>query len=199
VNKLVIPTILIGTILIAGIFAFIPVQKAVTVHGQILDAINAGFADILFDLSGVHGWVTGGHDDLSGQHDEISGLLTNSMQPQILLFSYVTGGNDGFADELPLTPFVIDGYSGDVNLLTTTPPDALSSDCGWDFRIEAITDNDDDGSPNVTVVTVTDGDSFASSAIPGGTDRLFLDADDNDDITEYCSVAVSIFLDEVSP
>jgi len=195
-NKLVIPTILIGTILIAGIFAFIPVQNAVTVHQEIIAALNGGFADILFDLSGVHGWVTGGHDDLSGQHDEITGLLTNSMQPQILLFSMVVGGSSDFADELPLTPFVIDGYSGEVNILGTTPTNDGTQNCGWNFRIEA--DTDDNGTPDETVasISVSNTSDFATADISPGTDQLFLDSDD-DDSGDYCSIAVSIFLDAV--
>jgi len=40
-NKLVIPSILIGAVLIAGIFAFAPVQKASTVHDQIIAALTA--------------------------------------------------------------------------------------------------------------------------------------------------------------
>ena len=34
-NKIIIPTALVGVILIAGIFAFMPVQQASTVHGTI--------------------------------------------------------------------------------------------------------------------------------------------------------------------
>jgi len=36
VNKLVIPTILIATVLIAGIFSFMPIDKATTVHGNFM-------------------------------------------------------------------------------------------------------------------------------------------------------------------
>jgi len=40
-NKLIIPTILTATILVAGIFAFIPVQEASTVHVSIVADIAA--------------------------------------------------------------------------------------------------------------------------------------------------------------
>ena len=39
-NRIVIPTILVATVMIAGIFAFAPVEKASTVHDQIIAAIE---------------------------------------------------------------------------------------------------------------------------------------------------------------
>jgi len=50
-----------------------PVQKAVTVHDEIIAAINGNFADVFFDLSGIHDWITGGHNTLTGDHDNLSG------------------------------------------------------------------------------------------------------------------------------
>jgi len=85
-NKIVIPSILVGTILIAGIFAFMPVQKAVTVHDEILDAINGNFDGVFTDLSGIHDWITGGHATLTGQHHFITGNLDG-------LHDWVTGGH----------------------------------------------------------------------------------------------------------
>ena len=70
-HKVVIPSILIATILVAGVFAFLPVQKAVTVHDEIIALINGNFADVFTDLSGIHDWITGGHDTLSGHHNDI--------------------------------------------------------------------------------------------------------------------------------
>jgi len=53
-NKLVIPTILAFSVLIAGAFAFVPVDKATTVHPKIIAAVEdlvAGVQDdILLDL-----------------------------------------------------------------------------------------------------------------------------------------------------
>jgi len=50
-NKFVIPTILVGIVMIGGIFAFIPVDKATTVHtfivGQILDDVGPQFTTIV--------------------------------------------------------------------------------------------------------------------------------------------------------
>ena len=39
-NKIVIPTILAATVLVAGIFAMMPVQKATTVHTGLTTAIG---------------------------------------------------------------------------------------------------------------------------------------------------------------
>jgi len=39
-NKLLIPTILVATVMIAGAFAFMPIEKATTVHIQIIDSIG---------------------------------------------------------------------------------------------------------------------------------------------------------------
>lgn len=40
-RKIIIPTILAATVLIAGIFAFMPVQKASTVHTAIIAALSS--------------------------------------------------------------------------------------------------------------------------------------------------------------
>ena len=39
-NKLMIPTILVATVMVAGIFAFMPVQQASTVHTTILASVE---------------------------------------------------------------------------------------------------------------------------------------------------------------
>ena len=47
-NKIVIPALLVSTVMVAGMFAFMPVEQANTVHTTITDAINIEdiFADI---------------------------------------------------------------------------------------------------------------------------------------------------------
>jgi len=89
VNKLLIPTILIATVMIAGIFALIPVQKGTAVHELIIAAIEDGNLELAIelleqitgdhadlssdidaidmDLEGVHAWITGGHADITGE------------------------------------------------------------------------------------------------------------------------------------
>jgi len=41
-NKLMIPAILVATVMVAGIFAFMPVQQASTVHDTIITTYNSG-------------------------------------------------------------------------------------------------------------------------------------------------------------
>jgi len=43
-NKIIIPTILVATVLIVGIFAFMPIDKVSTVHGTII--LNVGGASV---------------------------------------------------------------------------------------------------------------------------------------------------------
>ena len=40
-NKLTIPTILVAVIMVAGIFAFVPVGQAATVHDSLLNEVQA--------------------------------------------------------------------------------------------------------------------------------------------------------------
>ena len=83
-NKIVIPAILVATILITGFFAFMPIDKAITVHTTIQAAIGEGFrvssgvqelgtigGDSTFTLTctdiciveSIHGWTGGNTDD----------------------------------------------------------------------------------------------------------------------------------------
>ena len=55
-NKLTIPSILAATVLIAGIFAFMPVEKASTVHvgiGDKIDDLSTELSDVSTELSDV--------------------------------------------------------------------------------------------------------------------------------------------------
>ena len=55
-NKLAIPIALVAVIMVAGIFAFSPVEQASTVHDDITDS-NAAIADLLCtesELTGVN-------------------------------------------------------------------------------------------------------------------------------------------------
>jgi len=48
-NKFLIPAILVATVMVAGIFAFMPIEKASTVHGTIL--LNAGGSSAILTKS----------------------------------------------------------------------------------------------------------------------------------------------------
>ena len=92
-HKLVIPAILVSTILVAGVFAFMPVQQATAVHQQIIDALLAGdFATASFllnqlgnshsnisgDIQNTHDWITFQHFHMANQHSNISGFHDNT-------------------------------------------------------------------------------------------------------------------------
>jgi len=51
-NKLIIPTILTATVLVAGIFAFMPVQQASTVHTTIVADVGEAAAIDLVNVAG---------------------------------------------------------------------------------------------------------------------------------------------------
>ena len=92
---------MVGTILVAGVFAFVPVQQATAVHQQIIDALLAGdFATASFllnqlgnshsnisgDIEAMHDWITFQHfhmsntqENLSGVLDQVSGNIINSF------------------------------------------------------------------------------------------------------------------------
>jgi len=76
-NKLLIPSILAATILVAGVFVFMPVEKASTVDQQIIDAINAGNTALALELLEDLG---GGHDDLGIGHSDITGELKDKLK-----------------------------------------------------------------------------------------------------------------------
>jgi len=75
--KHVIPVVLAVTILVAGMFAFMPVQKSTTVHNPIIDAINAGNTALALELLEDLG---GGHDDLGVGHFNITAELQDKIK-----------------------------------------------------------------------------------------------------------------------
>jgi len=55
-NKIAIPALLVATIMVAGAFAFMPVQQASTVHDSITDAVNGvGFYSDSTALTAANG------------------------------------------------------------------------------------------------------------------------------------------------
>lgn len=50
-NKVLIPAALIATVVIAGIFAFMPVEKASTVHGSLASNINEADRAVSFSMN----------------------------------------------------------------------------------------------------------------------------------------------------
>jgi len=121
-NKLVIPTILAFTVLIAGAFAFVPVDKAATVEDEIIAALNGTiinmYDDVLLDLeekiklssASAGPTNTSGSDnltvDITIRALDNTGLKTTFNLKEC----YLKGeGNDGISDEVRVTAIRIDG------------------------------------------------------------------------------------------
>ena len=54
-NKLVLPIILVAIVMIVGVFAFTPVDKASTVHDEIIDDIG----DVICDATSSGSYIPG--------------------------------------------------------------------------------------------------------------------------------------------
>ena len=118
-NKIIIPTILAFSVLVVGIFAFIPVQNATTVHPEIIAAIENSFANIgdpiLLDLENktklssdifTSGAIsTGGNATVT-----IRALDGGEKTTFNLKECYLTGtvDNDG-SDDVQVTRIIVDG------------------------------------------------------------------------------------------
>jgi len=70
-NKLVIPAILVATVMVAGIFAFMPVEQAVTIHDT-----------VVADLQGVGGQD---HDDVIANTDDAETAILLDLEEKIKL------------------------------------------------------------------------------------------------------------------
>jgi len=119
-NKLVIPTILAFSVLIAGVFAFIPTQNATTVHDEIIAAIESSSEDfsnaIILDLedkiklssaSDTSNIISGGADAfLTIRADGEQGQPTTFNLKECYLIA--TTDNSG-QDDVRVTAISIDG------------------------------------------------------------------------------------------
>jgi len=98
----VITAIFVLIIFVAGIFAFVPINKASAIDSNVIDVIVAGHADITAQLGGVLIEITGQITDLSGEmnadHAEITGdlfALSNEMDADHAdIFGNLTGIHD---------------------------------------------------------------------------------------------------------
>jgi len=156
-NKLLIPSILVATILVAGAFAFIPIQKATTFDEFIIAAIN-GDAGI-------------SNQDIAEELKDKLKIMVAEEEQTINL----SEGTPGFTIEVEATnaanenvmfnlkEVYLCGYSGVVNL-TVFP-----------IRIEFVhiedVDFDPGGSPFGADITITDpdGTNMALTIINGYT------------------------------
>jgi len=136
-NKLIIPSVLTATILIAGIFALIPVQNATTVHEEILAAVQGFISNsenaIMIDLgnktklssaSDTSGVVSDGDDAII----QIRALDDGQPTTFNLKECYLTGTtNNSGSDDVQVTAITVDGE----DLGTDKNSDTITSFGPW--------------------------------------------------------------------
>ena len=92
-NKLAIPAILAATVLVAGIFAFMPVEQASTVH-TVVQGSQIQFAHDDFDASAI--------DVTDGQEIEITATTAFCIQDISIEFANLEANDDLETDEVEL-------------------------------------------------------------------------------------------------
>jgi len=149
-NKLLIPSILIVTVLIAGIFAFIPVDKATTVHGTIIAAITGDTDDI---------------DDSMTINEVFADIDTaTSANDDAIILDVLVTKHDG----TPVTGLTGGSFSTDF-IAGTTSPGAVTitvTDSGsGGYRITVDPTNNWVAGRTSIALSVTDGTVFASKLV----------------------------------
>jgi len=142
-NKFAIPTILVATVMVAGIFAFAPVNQVSTVHTTILSSIeiNDIYADIDDAADGDSDPVTIDFILVSKDGDAITGLDETDMDAE------TTAGSDTGVITIAL---VADSDGAGAYRITLTPTDT------WETGRTNIvlTATDDDGNSASTLLVL---------------------------------------------
>jgi len=117
-NKLLIPSILVATILVAGVFAFIPVQKATTVHEFIIAAIN-------------------GDAGISNQD------IAEELKDKLKIMNATDDDFLEIGDDISFSPFIVDGFTIEVearNALEENVPFNLKEVylCGYSGNLVSV-------------------------------------------------------------
>jgi len=142
-NKFAIPTILLATVMVAGMFAFMPVEQATTVHDSILSSIEIRdiYADIDDAADGDSDPVTIDFILVSKDGDAITGLDAADMDAES------TAGTDTGVITIGLD---VDDAGDGAYRITLTPANT------WDAGRTSIvlTATDDDGNSASTLLVV---------------------------------------------
>ena len=152
-NKLLIPSILAVTVLIAGIFAFIPVDKATTVHDQIIAAI-LGTGTI--DLTDISDSMT--INDVFGDIDTATSANDDAIILDVLVTRHDGSAVTGLTAISFSTAFIAGTAPGDVTITVT------DSGSGG-YRITVDPTDDWDAGRTTIVLSVTDGTVSASKLV----------------------------------
>jgi len=124
-NKLAIPAILLATVMVAGIFAFMPVEQASTVHGDITGS-QIQFAHDDFDASEI-AIVNGMEIEITATTafciDEISIELANldandDLQTSEVELNNIDFTDNGFDRGVILVPLEGDDFDGTDSAVT---------------------------------------------------------------------------------
>ena len=141
---LLIPIILTAIILVAGIFAFIPIDKAITVHDQIIAAIQG--VDGL-DHNDIQDDIETNNDNIESTQTQIAGLVdTGSVSGAIAATpsttDLITGGTAG-AIYLTCSD-VNSGIDGDVVVLVDAAVVSEAKEESYAFAGTTLSLQDDD-------------------------------------------------------
>jgi len=193
-NKLTIPAILAATVLIAGMFVILPIEKASTTHRAakatpVILAPNSITAETIAAGSITASEVPNLDVPVSSRADgsaytsaraakidnldaTISSRADSSDingQDRFMTINIPAGASGIGSTAITLSK--TDGYSGFATIVAVV----TSSQAGKNFKLEADTDGDGVADTDVVSVSLSStGTKIATGSIPNGTDRLFI-------------------------
>lgn len=169
-KKLLIPTVLAATILVAGIFTFIPVQKASTVHGAIQTNVGQVFKDEATNLSAMPG-------------DDSAVTIDRNVQ-----------GVDGKRFKACIAGNVTDDVDGD----TRGPQISIHVNDGDDYGSMQMNTLTDDATRSITIVTTRNNCIEFSGIDPAGPDPTYkIVLDEVDATTSIADLDFVVFIEIV--
>lgn len=119
-NKLVIPAILVSITLVAGVFAFMPVEKASTVHTTIATNVDDQDRALFFSINGT------GRADVTG-FDLIPAVANKDLQGSVVVSA---SGNLRSLDNINCGLSSTDGTTTIANATGGIPGNALINTAG---------------------------------------------------------------------
>jgi hypothetical protein len=169
-NKLTIPAILAATVLIAGMFVILPIEKASTTHRAakatpVTLAPNSITAETI-----AAGSITASEaPNLDVAISSRASSADIDTQDRFMTINIPAGASSIGSTAITLSK--TDGYSGFATIVAVV----TTSQAGKNFKLEADTDGDGVADTDVVSVSLSStGTKIATGSIPNGTDRLFI-------------------------
>ena len=145
-NRLVIPSILAATVLIAGIFVFMPVQKASTVHtglsglSEDLVAVTVADTDLVIECPtasrGCHILEVFIDEDEAGANDLDLGAVTATIDGEAVT---VVADLATLVDDITFTVPNVSGFAlGSGDIVTIVVENAASESIDYKMRVVAV-------------------------------------------------------------